>query len=73
MERPFLKHAELNLCQKMVKSGYAKLAEIQSRMEKSPSCQSRIKWNFPYCHLNFSFIQRKKDSLEWNGLSPIAT
>ena len=29
MKRPFLKHAELNLCQKMVKSGYAKLAEIQ--------------------------------------------
>ena len=63
MKRPFLKCAELNLCQKMVKSGYAKLAEIQSRMEKSPSCQSRIKWGFPYCHLNFSCIQWKKDSL----------
>ena len=32
---------------KMVKSGYAKLAEIQSRMEKFPNCQSRIKWVFP--------------------------
>ena len=64
MKRPLFTHAELNLFQEMVKSGYVKLAEILSKGQKSPNCQSRIKWVFLNCHQSFSCIQWKKDSLQ---------
>ena len=32
-------HAELSICQKMEKSGYVKLVEIQSKKDQFPSCQ----------------------------------
>ena len=57
-------HAELNLFQEMVKSGYVKLAEIVPKRQKFPNCQSRIKWAFYNCHQSLNYIQWKKDSLQ---------
>ena len=49
VKMPLFTHAELNLFQEMVKSGYVKLAEIVSKRQKFPNCQSRIKWAFRNC------------------------